>query len=250
MIVAILDNYFFLESVFLYYRIPGSPGRQPDSAARWSEYGEIPTVVAAARFFNLVFPILSVPFALLYYVKNGELWFDSQLHYFLLLVAIEHALAAGHWLASQLATTIDRRRLGEISVGESAFSRELKAQAKAAKELASQENKLKLAVMEEQQKWKTELERAKLESSAITQHGEATRSELIQRLTETTASLRAHWFQPLKMRSNLQLTIYWTIEQHLLAKRYQQAQLCLPTPVCDENEIYLSRYYLPKRRNF
>lgn len=246
-IVAILDNYFYLEGLFHFWRVPGTPGREPASLTRWTDYSNTPAAISAARVFSLAFPVLSVPFALLYYAKNGLLWFDSQLHYLLLLVAIEHVLVVSHWIAAQLASVVDHQRLALAAVGESAFSRQLKAQAKAELEAAAQEKRLKNEVLQERVKWQSQLDLAKLQAEEKAQHGEASRSELIQRLTEVTGDLRAHWFQPMNMRTNLQLAIYWAIEQHILAKRFEQTQVCLPTPICDENDIFLSRYYLPKR---
>jgi hypothetical protein len=230
-------------------RLPGSPDSlstnlQAHSAPRTSS----PVATSAARSFAMAIPVLSVPFALLYYVKHGGQWFDSDIERLLLLVAIEHAVVFGHWIAGSLADVVDKWRIDAAEAAESQFERELKMAAAKKKEELEQEMKVQAAVMNEKEKWSKELDNARVTSENLTRQEESTKAELMDELTIANSRLRAHWFQPMSMRTNLQLTIYWAVEQHLLTKRFEQTQSLLATPVCEENEIYLSRYYLPKRK--
>lgn len=247
---AILDNFLYLQSLLYFIRCPGTMGKTQEQSNSWTSYSYVPWVVSPAWMYNLIFPVLSIPFPLLYYVKNVEAWFPTQLHYILLLVAIEHALVILHWLVIQLRAVVDNRRISASVYTESAFSKELKLQTKISKEKDEQQAKLQQAIDSEKEKWNRALEKAKKESESLSKMGEASRYELMVQLQETTAQLRAHWFQPQSMKRNLQLSFYWTIENSLLSRRLETANNFMPTPICEENDAFLSRFYLPKCKLF
>lgn len=251
-LAAILDNYFYLQNLMYFARCPESwfdtlsSSKLQAPASSSVGYSQVPSIAAASRSFNLSIPLLSLPFTLVYYSNHVDPWFPTLLHHILFLVAIEHVLVLLHWAISQATEAADRNIAEQAARSEDSFSRSMKRLAEEQQAEADQRAKLELAVRQEQDKWSAIVDKTKHEGDSHVHRTEKERLEVFTQFELATKDLRSHWFQPKTLRANLQFSIYWSIEQYLLSKRMETLTTLVPTPICEENTGYLSKYYLPK----
>lgn len=247
-ICSILENYFYLQDLLYLVRIPFTwtkPSSEERTGILQTE-PKTPSVAEPSKYYNLTLPIISVPFALIYYAKIVNPWFPSLLHHVLFLVAIEHCLVLLHWAISEISLAVDRNIIEQALHSEDSFSRSLKRENQKQLEKEAQEKKLALAVKTEEEKWKELMDKKINEADEIMKQGANDITTITKQLEHTTGDLRSHWFRPKKLRENLTFTIYWSIEQYLISKRLEVLSNTVITPLCEENNSFLSKFYLPK----
>lgn len=245
---AILENYFYLQDLLYLVRIPFTWTR-PSSDERTGllqTEPKTPSVAGPSKSYNLALPIISVPFALIYYAKIVSPWFPSLVHHVLFFVAVEHCLVLLHWSISELTLSIDRNILEQALRTEDSFSRALKKESQAIKQREEAEQRLALAVKSEEEKWKDLMDKKISEADTLMKQGANDITTITKQLELTTSQLRSHWFRPKHLKENLSFTIYWSIEQYLLSRRMEMLAHTASTPLCEENNGLLSKYYLPK----